>query len=134
MGLKSGLYGGLLVHHQIVEHHDVPGLERRDQDLLDVGEKRRIVDRALEHRGRAQALDPYRGDNRVRLPVATRRVIPEPEPAQTPTVAAQQIRGHAGFVDKHIPAGIAEGQGVLPAPARGRDVRTGLLVGVYRFF
>jgi hypothetical protein len=28
-------------------------VERRDQDLLDVGEEARIVDGAIEHRGRA---------------------------------------------------------------------------------
>jgi len=127
-------HGGLLVHHQVVEHHDIPGLQGGDQDLLDVGEKRRIVDRPIEHRRRAQARDPERQEHGVGLPVATRRVVAEPQAARTPPVPAQEIRGHAGFIDEDIPAGIAERQGVLPVPARGRDVSAALFVGVYRFF
>ena len=130
----GGPHGGLLVHDQVVEYHDIPRPQGGDQHLLDVGEKRRIVDRSIEHRGRAQARDPQRQEHRVGLPVTARCVVAESQPARTPPIASQEIRGHAGFIDEDIPAGIAEGQGVLPAAARGGDVSAALFVGVYRFF
>jgi len=130
----GGPYGGLLVHHEVVEHHDVSGLQGGDQHLLDVGEKRRIVDRPIEHRGCAQAGDPQRQEHGVGLPVAARRVVAEAQAARTPPVPAEEIRGHAGFIDEDIPAGLAEREGVLPVPARRRDVSAALFVGVYRFF
>jgi hypothetical protein len=70
----------------------------------------------------------------VRLPVSTRGVIADPQTARTARVAAEQIGGHAGFIDEDILARIAEGQPVLPAPARRGDVSAALFVGVYRFF
>jgi hypothetical protein len=130
----GGPHGGLLVHDEVVEHHDVPGLQGGDQHLLDIGEKGRIIDRPIEHRGRAQTGDPQRQEHGVGLPVATRRVVAESQAARTPPVTAQEICGYAGFIDEDIPAGIAEGQGVLPVPARGRDVSAALFVGVDRFF
>jgi hypothetical protein len=39
---------GLFVDGQIVEHHDVTGPQRGHQDLFNVGQKTRIVDRALK--------------------------------------------------------------------------------------
>jgi len=45
------------VHREIVEHHDIARTEGRHEDLLDVGEKRRIVERAIEDRGRVHAID-----------------------------------------------------------------------------
>ena len=63
IGLKSGLSGQetelspngfdrrahrrLFVDGEIVEHDHIAGAERRHQDLLDVGQKRRIVDRSV---------------------------------------------------------------------------------------
>jgi hypothetical protein len=43
--------------------------------LLDGGEKRGIVERAVEDRGRGQTVDAEAGDDGVRLPVAARRVF-----------------------------------------------------------
>lgn len=43
-----GLDLRLFVRHEVVEHDDVARTQRRDEDLLDVREKRGIVDRAVE--------------------------------------------------------------------------------------
>jgi hypothetical protein len=62
------------------------------------------------------------------------RVIAEAGAAQAAAVTAQQIRGHAAFIQKHIVAHVAEWLPGLPlTPGRG-DIRPALLVGVYRFF
>ena len=65
----------LFVNDEVVEDDHITRAERRDQHLFDVGQERRIVDRSIEDRRRAQAVEPERGDHRVVLPMATRRVI-----------------------------------------------------------
>jgi hypothetical protein len=61
-------------------------------------------------------------------------VIRDAHPAWTSGVAAQQIRGDAGFIDEDVLAGIVERQRVPPLTAGGGDVRAMLFVGVYGFF
>ena len=54
---NRGLDVRLFVHREVVEDDDVAGAQRRDEDLLDVREERGVVDRAVEDRGRRQAVD-----------------------------------------------------------------------------
>jgi hypothetical protein len=122
------------VHREVVEHDDVPRLQRRHQDLLDIREKRRVVDRAVEDGGRDESVNTEAGDDGVGLPMAVGRVVAEPDAARTPPVSPQEIRGHPGFVDEDVRAGVVERLRVLPASTIGGDVRASLLVGVYRFF
>jgi len=79
---------GLFVSGEIVEHDDIAGAQRGHQDLVDVGAERVIVDRAIEHRRRGQRRGAERRDHGVGLPVAARRVIPNPRPTQAPGIAA----------------------------------------------
>ena len=86
--LNRRAYLGLFVGGEIVEHDDIARTQRGHQDLLDVGAEGVIVDRPIEHRGRGQLRGAERGNHRVRLPVAARRVIPNARPAKAPCVAA----------------------------------------------
>ncbi len=124
----------LLMHREVVQDDDVAGTERRDQHLLDVREKRGIVDRAIEDRRRRQSIDPQRGDDGVRLPMAVGRVIAQPQPPRTPAIATQQIRRDTGFVNEDIGARIMQRQSVLPLPSPGGDISAALFVGENRFF
>jgi len=133
-GLNRGSHLGLFVHRQVVEDDDVAGLQRRHQDLLDVGQEARIVDGAIEDSGRAQAVRPQPYDDRVRLPVPTRRVIVEACAPKTPTVAAKQVRRDATFIEKDVLPCVAQRQPVSPTAAFSGDVGAPLLVGVHRFF
>jgi hypothetical protein len=151
MGLKSGTVGreepqlradafnggpdlGLLVHGQIVEHDDVARPQGWEQDLLDVGEKRRIVERTVADGGCPQAVDPQRRHDGVGLPMPTRCVIAQSQSVRARAIAPQQIGGHAGFVDEHVAARIVGRQGVLPPAPRGSHIRAPLFVSVYGFF
>ena len=129
-----GLHLGLLVHRQVIEDHDVAGPQRRDEDLLDVGQKRRIVDWAVEDGRRAEPIDPQRSDHGVRLPMAIRGVITQPTSAWAATVATDEVGGDAGFIDEDVAPGVMERERVLPVPSRRCDVSSSLLVGEYRFF
>lgn len=124
----------LLMHCEVVEDDHIAGTERGHEHLLDVGEKRGIVDRPVKYCRRREPVTAQRGDDRMRLPMAVRRVIAEADPARAAAVAAQEIRGDARFVDKDVAARIVQGQGILPAAARGGDISAPLFVRVYRFF
>jgi hypothetical protein len=66
--------------------------------------------------------------------MAAGRVIAETHAARTTSIAAQQIRRDARFVDEDVGARIVQRLRVLPPPARRGDVRPALFVGVYGFF
>jgi hypothetical protein len=61
-------------------------------------------------------------------------VVVQPGAAGAATVAAQQVGGDAALVEEDVLPNIPQRLPRLPLPARGRDVRASLLVGVYRFF
>lgn len=125
---------GLFVDREVIQHHHVAGLERRHQDLFDVGEEGRIVDRSIEHGRCGEAIAAQCRDHGVGLPVTARGVIVEACATRTAPIAAQQIRRDAGLVEKHILARIAQRLAYPPAIPRVFHVSAILFVGVYRFF
>lgn len=66
--------------------------------------------------------------------MAAGRVIPEALAAGTATVATQQIRRDARFIDEDVGADVVQRLRRLPVAPGRRDVRPTLLVGVYGFF
>ena len=129
-GFDRGTDLWLFVDREVIEDDDVPGTQRGDQDLLHVGEEGLIVDRAVEYRRGTETVEPARG---VGLPVATGRVIAEARAPRTPSVAAEQIRRHAAFIEEDVLARVAQRLPQLLLPARRGDIRPSLLVGVYLF-
>jgi len=125
---------GLLVDGEIVEHDDIAGPQRRDQDLFDVGEETRTINRPIEDRRRAETVEAQRDDHRVGLPVTAGRVIGEPRAPAAPTVAAQEVGGDTALVEKDVLPDIAEGLPFTPAAPFSGNGRAPLFVGVYRFF
>jgi hypothetical protein len=122
------------VDREIVEHDHIAGTERGHQDLLDIGEKRWIVDRSVEHGRSGEAVEAQRRDDGVGLPMTTGRVIAQARAAQTAAVPTQQIRGDPAFIQKQILRDLAERLPRLPVPPGRGDIRSTLFVGVYRFF
>lgn len=131
---NRGLDRRLFVQGEVVEDDHVPGPQRRDEDLLNIGEERGIVERAIEHGGCRETIDAQAGHDRVGLPVAARGRVMQARAAGAASVTAQQVGGHAGLVDEDVGPRIVQGLGVLPVPTGRDDVRPALLVGVYRFF
>ena len=129
-----GAHLGLLMGREIVEDDDIPGRERRREDLFDVGEEGRVIDWTVEDGGRLEAIEAECGDHRVGLPMAARRVIAQPRAARTSAVPPQQIRRDTTLVEKQVVAHIAHRLHPCPLPAGGGDVRPTLFVGVYGFF
>ena len=111
-----------------------PGAQRGQQDLLDVGEECRLVDRPIEDRGRREPVETQAGDHGVRLPMAARRVVVQTRAARTAAIASQQIGGDAALIEKDVLAHIAQRLPRPPLATRRGDIRTTLFVGVYGFF
>lgn len=68
----------LAVNSQIVEDDDVASPQGGNEHLLDVRKKAAVVDRAIKHRRRREALGPQGGNNRVSLPMSGRGMIVQP--------------------------------------------------------
>jgi hypothetical protein len=61
-------------------------------------------------------------------------VIREAGAPWTPRIAAEDIRRDARFIHEDVLARVVNGKGRPPLTAGGRDIRSPLFVGVYRFF
>lgn len=133
-GFDRRLHLGLFVHREVVEDDHIAWPERRHEDLLDIGEKRRVVDGPIKDGGRREAVDAQARNHCVGLPMATRRVIAQAHAARTAPIAAQEIGGDAGLVDEDVGARVVQRLRVLPAATRRGDIRPALFVGVYGFF
>ena len=63
---------------EIVDDDDVAGLERRHQNLLDIGQEAFTVDRPIDHARRIDAVAAQRGEEGQRPPAAMRRFGDQP--------------------------------------------------------
>src|SRR3984957_17142578 len=59
----------------VVEGHDVAGLEGRNEELFDVGVEAFAVDRRVEQAGRIDAVVAQRGEEGRGLPAAMRNLV-----------------------------------------------------------
>ena len=124
----------LFVRREIIQDHDIARVQRRRENLFDIREERRVIDRPIKDRRRSEAIEAQRHDDGVGLPVTAGGVITEARAARAAAIAAQQIGRDPALVEKEIVADVAERLDAPPLAARGGDVRTALFVGVYGFF
>ena len=73
-------HGLSLVRAEIVEDHDIVGLEGRDKELLDIGVEAFAIDRPVEQEGRINSIVAQGCKERCGLPVAVRDLVDEPLP------------------------------------------------------
>jgi hypothetical protein len=119
---------------EVIHHDDVPSLQRRRQDLIEIGEERVAVHRSVEEAGRGQALHAQGRDEGAGLPMMVRRVIMDARAATAPTVAPEQVSRDAAFIKKHEPSGINRGGEASPVGSGHDDVGAILLGRAHRFF
>ena len=123
-----------LVGAEIVGNDPVAGTQGRDEDLFDVGEEARPVDRPVEDTGRGEPGDAQGGDERAGLPAPEWRVVVDALAPQGAPIAPQQICSDARFVEKGQGRRIPRRRLAVPRnPSRG-DVRPVVLAGAYGFF
>ena len=123
-----------LVTREVVHDDDVAGRERRDQDLLDVGEEARAVDRAIKHGRCGEARHAERGEKRRGVPAPIGRVVRDACPVEPAPIAPHQIGPHATFIEKDQARGIEGRRRGMPGRPGERDVSAIVFGCAYRFF
>ena len=134
-GRFNGLaYAGDFVSGEIVRDDDVAGLQRRHEDLFDVGAEAGPVHRSIQDPRGGEPRHAQRGDEGAALPPALGRVIGDPLPTRAAPIPPEEIGGDPAFIEKDE-AGRVEGWGGrCPLRAGGRDVGAIVFGRAYRFF
>ncbi len=122
------------VSGEIVSDHDVAGVQRRHEDLFNVGEEAGPVHRAVEDPGGGEPRHPQRGDEGAALPPPLGGVIGDPLAAGAAPIPPQEIGGDPGFIEKDEAGRVERRSGRRPLRAGGRDVRAIVFGRAHRFF
>ena len=119
---------------EIVHDDNVTWLQRRDEDLDDVGEEALAIDRAVEQaRGREPVVSKRR-EERQGPPPGMGHAIDNTATAPAPTSERRHVRLRPGLVDEDETRRINRRLTLLPALAMPRDVGPFLLARQHAFF
>src|ERR1700730_6819954 len=116
------LHAGNLMKGHVIDHHNVPTLERRCKTLLYVTQECFAIHGSFDQYGSHDAVFTQASDKRHRLPIAHGRVRDQPLSAGVPTVEAHHIGRDCGFVDEHEASSVKQPLLANPAPARASHV------------
>ena len=124
---NSVAHAGDCVRGEIVGNHHVTGLQRRHEDLFDVGEEAGPVHRSIQDPRGGEPRHAQRGDEGAALPPTLRRVIGDPLPTRAAPIPPEEIGGDPAFIEKdeagrEIVARLAD---VPRATCRSARVRSG---------
>ena len=112
---------------EIVKDHDVARLQRRHEELFDIGVEALAVDGPVEQAGRFDAVVAQGGEESRGLPFALRDLVDEPLSPWRPAAQAGHIGLRPGLVDEDQSPGIDEALVGSPSFAVAADVRAILL-------
>ena len=101
-------HGLSLVGAEIVEDHDVAWLQRRHEELFDIGVEALTVDGPVEQAGRVDAVVAQGGEESRGLPLALRDLVDEPFSPWRPAALAGHIGLRRGFIDEDQPPRVDE--------------------------
>jgi len=134
-GSTDGAAHGLaLVTAEVVEHHDVAGLQRGRQELLHPCEEQHAVDRPVDHAGCVDAVVPERGEEGHGGPPPMGHMGDQALAAWGAAVGAGHVGLGPGFIDEDQAGGIDARLMAAPACAAPRNVGSMLLGCVQAFF
>jgi hypothetical protein len=115
------------VRAEVVENHDVARLQRRDEELFDIGAEALAIDGPVEQAGRFDAVIAERGQEGRGLPAAMRNLVDETLSLWRPAAQAGHIGLRPRFIDEHQAPGIDKPLIGSPAFAVAAYVRAILL-------
>jgi len=127
-------HGVALVAAEIVHDDDVAGLERRHQELLDIGFEAFAVDGSIKDARRVDPVVPQGGKECERLPMPVWRLSAQALPSRCPAVSADHVGLGPGLINEDEAGGINLSLMPFPACPSARDVGPVLLAGQQRFF
>ena len=130
----GGADGGPLVAGEIVHDHDVARRERGHEELLDIIEEARPVDRLIEHAGGIDPVAPKGGEEGHRFPVTVRHLGVKPMALGCPAPQRSHVGFRPGFINEHEPPGIKPTLILLPLFAPPCHLGPELFGGQHAFF
>src|SRR5665213_336758 len=113
---------------------DVAGLERRHEELFDIGFEAFAVDRSIKDARRIDTVVPQGRKECECLPMPVRRLPVQALPSLSPATGTDHIGLGPGLIDEDKAAGINFSLMFFPACPSARDVGPVLLGGQQRFF
>ena len=119
---------------EIVEDHDVARLQRRDEELFDIGVEALTVDGPVEQAGRFDAVVAQGGEESRGLPLALRDLVDKALSPWRPSAQAGHIGLGPGFIDEDQPSRVDEPLIGSPSFAVATYVRAILLAATRVFF
>jgi len=125
---------GDLVGGEVVPHHDLARLERRGEELRDIGTERRTGHRPVQHEGHDEASAAQTDDEGGGAPVAVRCRIRQALAPRSPAVAADQVRAGASLVEEDEAGRVHGALPDAPVAASIRDVGSVPLGSPQRLF
>lgn len=125
---------GALVTGEIVQDHDIPGVQGRGENLLDIGLKTRAVNRPVKDGWGGEATHAEAGHKGRGVPASIRGRIVDPDAPPTPTISAEQVGPHPALVQKDQPRRVERRRQLAPRGACSRDVSAVLFGRAHRFF
>ena len=123
-----------LVRGEVVQDHDIARLQRRTQDLADIGSKHLRIGRALDGHAGSRAIQPQRADPGGGLPMALGTAGVNALTPRSATAQAGQVGLGPRLVEEDQFGGIEARLATPPRPARPRDIPAILLAGAERLF
>ena len=123
-----------LVAAQIIDDHDVAGLQRGHQRLFDIGQELDRVNRSVEQHGRVDAVITQRRQEGERAPFAEGSLGDEAFASGRPTPRSRHVGLRPSLVDEDQASWIEPALIALPAIPFAGYVRSVLFGGVEAFF
>ena len=119
---------------QIVQDDRVARVERGNQNLFDIRDEARAIDRTVEDGGGSELVCPQGGNDRGGLPVAVGDFRHKARAAPTAAIPARQLRLESGLIEEDEPAAVPLRRLGAPVLPGGYDVRPILFGGAQDFF
>ena len=123
-----------LVAAEVVEDHDVPGLQGGAQKLPHPGQEQFAIHRAVGDQGSRQLIVPQTSDKGGRLPITIRGRSDASLSSGRSAIASRHVCGGPGFIDEHQFSYVQVRLSRAPGAPRHLHVRALLLAGVQSFF
>lgn len=123
-----------LVAAEVVEDHDVPGLQGGAQKLPHPGQEQFAIHGPVGDQGRRQLIVPQTGDKGGRLPIAIRGRCDASLSSGRAAIAARHVGRGPGFIDEHEFSYVQVRLSRAPGAPRHLHVLAFLLAGVQSFF
>lgn len=133
-GADGSTHGMAFVAAEIVHNDDVTRLERRHEELLDIGFEAFTVDRSIKHARCIDPVVPQGCEEGERSPMAVRSLSAQALSSQSPAMGADHVSLGPGFIDKDEAGWINLCLMPFPACPSARDVGPVLLGWQQRFF